>query len=141
MNWFGRGSSIRAVVSVLLICSFVLSTGFSGYARAALVTTDSVVAEQSAEADRDRIESLLAREDVKEELRAYGINPQEASSRLAALSDNEVRKLADKLDREPAGQGAVESVVGAALVVFIVLLFTDILCLTDVFGFTRCVQD
>jgi hypothetical protein len=38
----------------------------------------------------------------------------------------------------PAGQDALGTVVGAALVVFIVLLITDIACLTRVFDFTRC---
>lgn len=141
MTRAGQMPSLKATLSILLIFSFVLSTGFSGYARAALVTTDSVVAEQSVEADREKIAATLAREDVKEELKAYGIEPQEAAARLAALSDSEVRKLADKLDREPAGQGAAESLIGAALVVFVVLLVTDIFCVTDVFGFTRCVDD
>lgn len=141
MTRAGQMPSLKATLSILLICSFVFSTGFSGYARAALVTTDSVVAEQSVEADREKIAATLARDDVKEQLKAYGIDPQEAAARLAALSDSEVRKLADKLEREPAGQGAAESLIGAALVVFVVLLFTDIFCLTDVFGFTRCVDD
>jgi hypothetical protein len=38
----------------------------------------------------------------------------------------------------PAGQDAATAVIGAAVTIFIILLITDILCLTHVFNFTRC---
>ena len=56
---------------------------------------------------------------------------------MAALSDDEIRAIADRIDTLPAGQGAVGAVVGAALIVFIVLLITDLAGLTDVFSFTK----
>jgi hypothetical protein len=34
----------------------------------------------------------------------------------------------------------VGPIVGAAVLIFIILLITDILCLTSVFNFTRCAQ-
>ena len=35
----------------------------------------------------------------------------------------------------PAGEGAVGAIIGAALIVFLVLLFTDIIGETDVYNF------
>ncbi len=56
---------------------------------------------------------------------------------VAALSDAEVAKLASDIKTSPAGQGAIGAIVGAALLIFIVLLITDLLGFTSVFGFTN----
>jgi hypothetical protein len=42
-----------------------------------------------------------------------------------------------KVDEMPAGQSTLGILVGAALIVFIVLLITDIAGFTDVFGFVK----
>ena len=68
---------------------------------------------------------------------ALGVDPAEAARRVGGLSDAEVQRIAGELDRLPAGQGAVGAVIGAALLIFIVLLITDLLGLTDVFPFVR----
>ncbi|MCP1315874.1 PA2779 family protein, partial [Halomonas sp. 707D7] len=44
------------------------------------------------------------------------------------------QQMADRLDELPAGAGGV---VGALFAVFVILLITDILGLTDVYPFTR----
>ena len=107
---------------------------------AALVSTESLVAESGVAAERERVASFLAREDVRSELRNQGVNPDEALARVAALSDSEINQIAARLDELPAGQSGVEAVLGVALTVFIILLITDILCVTSVFNFTRCAR-
>ena len=52
---------------------------------------------------------------------------------MAALSDEEVSQMANQLDEMPAGA----SVVGALFAVFVILLVTDILGLTNVYPFVR----
>ncbi|MDP4796263.1 MAG: PA2779 family protein, partial [Rhodospirillales bacterium] len=54
-----------------------------------------------------------------------------------ALSDAEVSKLAGQIKSSPAGQGALGAIIGALVLIFIVLLITDLLGFTSVFGFTR----
>jgi hypothetical protein len=54
-----------------------------------------------------------------------------------SLSDAEVIALADQIEKHPAGGNAVGVIVGAALFIFIVLLITDILGLTDIFPFVK----
>ena len=46
-------------------------------------------------------------------------------------------KIAGKLDMLPAGEGVVGAVIGAALIIFLVLLVTDLLGMTSVFGLTN----
>ena len=108
-----------------------------GAAQAALVSTDQVLTNSEVEADRMRIAALIMREDVQRQLRAEGIDPDEALARVATLSDAEVAQIAARVDASPAGQGVVETVVGALLVIFIVLLITDLAGLTDVFPFVK----
>ncbi len=115
--------------------------------RAELVSTGEVVAAESGlyakselSADRDRVRAYLSREDVRQELEALGIDPDEAAARVDALSDAEIQQIAERMDEMPAGQGGLGIIVGAALIVFIILLITDIACVTKVFPFTRCAQ-
>jgi hypothetical protein len=108
-----------------------------GVAQAALVSTDKVVAKSEIEADRMRIVALIMRQDVQHQLQAEGVDPNEALARVATLSDIEIRQIAARIDSMPAGQGVVESLIGALLIVFIVLLVTDIVGVTDVFPFVK----
>jgi uncharacterized small protein (DUF1192 family) len=133
----------KTAVSLLSgACAMAIAytTAFSTYAEASVVTTESVVQKYAAYADKERLTSMLSRQDVRQELQKLGVNPDEAKQRIAALSDEEIRTLAERLDAEPAGEGTGAALIGAAVTVFIILLITDILCLTDVFGFTKCAR-
>jgi cytochrome c1 len=126
----------RHVALALAVVMFVL-TGPIDAAHAALVTTGQAIEAGAAEGERDRVAAFLAREDVREQMVALGVDPVEAVNRVAGLSDAEVRQIAGHLDQLPAGQSAVGAVIGAALFIFLVLLITDLLGLTNVFPFVR----
>jgi len=102
-------------------------------AHAAVIGTEAVVSAQQAQLDRSRVQNLLARDDVKQQLLGLGVDPKQVSARVAAMSDNDVHQLAAKMDQLPAGGDAL----GVLLFVFIVLLITDILGFTDVFPFVK----
>jgi len=126
----------RQVALALAVVMFVL-TGPIDAAHAALVTTGQAIEAGAAEGERDRVAAFLAREDVRAQMVALGVDPVEAVNRVAGLSDAEVRQIAGHLDQLPAGQSAVGAVIGAALFIFLVLLITDLLGLTNVFPFVR----
>jgi hypothetical protein len=122
----------------LLLAGVMLAVSMPlGAARAALVTTDQVLAESGGTSDRERVLAFLGRADVREQMVALGVDPAEAAARVAALSDPQVREIAGRLDQLPAGQSAIGVVVGAILIIFLVLLVTDLLGLTDVFPFVN----
>ena len=102
-------------------------------AHAAVIGTEAVVAAQQAEIDRIRVQDLLGRAEVKARLLAAGVDPDQVSARVDALSDADVHQLAAKIDQLPAGGDAL----GVLVFVFIVLLITDILGFTDVFPFVK----
>ncbi|MCW4152228.1 MULTISPECIES: PA2779 family protein [Halomonadaceae] len=128
---------IRAYLSTLLIAALVITSLPVAAAPASsstdLVSTQSVLANDSAQADRERIHQLLNRADIQDALVKQGVDLDEVEMRVAALSDAEAQQMATQLEELPAGAG----VVGALFAVFIILLVTDILGLTDVYPFTR----
>jgi hypothetical protein len=110
---------------------------------AAMVSTEQAI--QAAEgravsSDRQRVQDFLAREDVRTQMANLGVSPDEAVRRVAALSDDEVRGIAGRLDQMPAGGDALGLVVGTAVLIFVILLITDIFGLTKIFPFTRSIR-
>ena len=111
----------RRLIALLLILSLALP------AQAGMLATESALA-------RERIAAALERAEVQAALAAYGVGPSDAQSRVAAMTDAEAAQLAARIDELPAGGIGI---LGAALVVFLVLLLTDILGYTKVFPFTK----
>lgn len=112
-------------------------TGFMQSVQAAMVGTNEAHVLANAQQNRERVNSMLARPDVREQLEKMGVAPADAQARVNALSDSEVATLADRMDSMPAGG---DSFLGVLLFIFILLLVTDILGLTKVFPFTRSVR-
>jgi Family of unknown function (DUF6627) len=133
-----RFKRVSRGIVVPLIISIVASTTIATTANAELIGTNTAIEKYNAKQARDRLETMIQREDVQKEFKAYGVTPAEAKARVDAMSDDQVAQIVNKIDREPTGGSAVGAVVGAALIVFLVLLATDILCLTHVFKFTKC---
>ncbi|MCU0563152.1 MAG: PA2779 family protein [Desulfobacterales bacterium] len=126
----------RPVSLILAVYVFLLS-GPQQSAMAALVGTEAVMDSSRVMNAREAVRSLMAREDVQAALVRQGIDPSEAAARAEALSDAEAVRLADAVETLPAGGSTVGIIVGAILIVFIVLLITDILGYTNVFPFTK----
>ena len=126
---------LRRFLSLSLIVS-IAGMGLPLPAQAGMLPTDSVVNNGA----KERIVTLLERSDVRAQLESLGVNPADAKARVASLTDDEAARLAAKIDTLPAGGDAAGAIVGAAILIFIVLLITDILGLTHVFPFTRPIR-
>lgn len=132
---------MKRLIIVLIVAVFGFQSLAIVPAQAAMVSTGDVIhGDSSLSSDRDRLNALMQREDVRQEFRRQGVDPDEAAARVAALSDAEVAEITQRIDELPAGQSALGIIIGAALIIFIVLLITDILCVTSVFNFTRCAR-
>ena len=130
---------MKRFIVLLLVAAFGLQSMLLAPAHAAMVSTGDVLsADSSLMTDRDRLNALMQREDIRQEFRRQGVDPNEAAARVAALSDAEVAEISERIDELPAGQSAIGIIIGAVVLIFIVLLITDLLCLTSVFNFTRC---
>ena len=127
----------KKFVATAMAVLMVMNVAPIGLAQAKMVTTDQVLEHADPGSDRERVESFLLREDVQRQLVLLGINPEEATSRVASLSNGEIQQIAGRLDELPAGEGGIGVVVGAILIIFLVLLVTDLMGLTDVYPFVN----
>lgn len=119
-------AQFRRCVAAFLIVALVLPLP----ARAGMVPTDAALNQQ-------RIVEVLERADVQAQLRARGVDPAEARARAAALTDAEAAQIVSNIDQLPAGGIGI---IGAIVLVFLVLLLTDILGYTKVFPFTKPIK-
>ncbi|WP_372525108.1 PA2779 family protein [Piscinibacter sp.] len=123
-----------------LVAACLSFAGFMQTAQATLVTTEQVAASvgvHSATAQRDYVNTTLARADVAAGLQERGVSVEQARARVAALTDDEVAIVAQTLDTAPAG---ASDVLGVIVTIFVILLITDILGFTKVFPFTRTIR-
>ena len=104
---------------------------------AVMVPTEATIYQIKAQDARDHLKTLISKNDIKKSLVSQGIDPMEAKARVDSLSDSEVIEVADKIEQLPAGGGAFGAVIAASVIVFLVLLITDILGYTDVFPFVK----
>ena len=134
MQFFRRIS--RFVAPFMAVLMIVVSIPI-GAAQAGLVSTDVVIERAHADGDRARVLNFLGRDQIRDQIRALGVDPDEAAARVNALSDIEIARLAGRIDALPAGQDVFSSIIGAAVLIFLILLVTDLLGLTNVFSFVK----
>ena len=124
-------------VGLLLVVTFCLLNFNVPMAQAQMVGTDAVIADQQAVDQRSQVADFFASEDVKQIMTQYGVDPVEAQLRVDSLSNDELANIANSIDQLPAGGGGVGAVVGAAVLIFLILLITDLIGLTHVFPFVN----
>lgn len=123
-----------------VIMSFVLSISlFAQVSWAQMASTEAVLSPSMSVSAHEKVSQFIGREDVVKTFEQMGVDSKMAEKRIAMMSDEEVSIIASKIDTLPAG-GDFGGIVGAVVFVFIVLLITDILGLTKVFGFTRTLR-
>src|SRR5882672_6202604 len=104
-----------------LLAALMIAAPYAAQTRAAMIGSQQAIA-ASAQAERDTVGRFLARADVQRQLAALGA--PDAEARVAALSDDELRQLAGKIDALPAG---ADSGIAFLLIVALVLLLLVVL--------------
>ena len=134
MNFIRRKISLIGLfmATIMLVISIPFQPIF-----AAMISSEDTFYQIKVQDARDHLKTLISRNDVTKLLIAQGIDPDEAIARIESLSDPEVTAIADRIDLLPAGGNAAGAIIGAALIVFLVLLITDILGYTDIFFFVK----
>ena len=101
----------RALRNLLcrLLIGLTIWTPFQ-MANAAMLGTDQVVS-SAATLDRAHVLQALERSDVQSQLQVFGVDPAQAKDRVQAMSDEEVRVLAQKIDALPAGGSSAGAII------------------------------
>ena len=120
---------LSKILVIQLLFSFLTVSALSPAARAAVIDTPTYMERQESSVKSD-LQKILAREEVRAQLVDYGVNPEEADRRIAALTDAELAQLQGQIGELPAGSSAL-AVLGA---VFLVLLVLELVGVTNVFS-------
>jgi len=95
-----KSATFRMICRLLIVSLVVLPFQT---ASAGMIGTDRAVSASTAQADRQAVLSLISRSEVASQLQSMGIDPKTAADRVTAMTDEEVRTLAGKIDSLPAG--------------------------------------
>lgn len=128
---------LKQLLALALILCFT-SVTMAHSAQASLISTEQVarsVAMESGDSPHATLLDLFERDEVRAQLEHHGVSSEDAKARIAALTDEEAAHFVSQIEDAPAG-----GIIGAILLVFFVLLVTDILGFTRVFPFTQPVR-
>jgi len=112
----------RLLAGFLVVC--LTNLGLVHSAGAAVIDTPLLVQLEDRTAAVSRIQSSLAREDVRKALVQLGVDPEQAVERVLALTDSEVAQLDQQLAKLPAGGDGGWILLVIVLTVLIVLFAT-----------------
>ena len=107
----------------------ILSAGFAQFSWAGAIDTNYMIKAEARAASLDRIEVLLAREDVAKQLHTLGVELSAIDERLQGMTLGELAALEGQIDQQIAGGGALGT-IGA---VFLVLMILELVGVTDIF--------
>lgn len=119
------GSHLTRLFAVAVLLMF----GWHSQASADMISTEQLVADQRADSQRADLHAFFARDDVRAQLMARGVDALDAQRRVNSMSAAELGQLQARIDELPAGEGVLETVL-FLLVIFILL---DIAGVTDIF--------
>lgn len=117
--------TLAALISVTLV------SGTCANAYAGVITTRQALSAEARASTEQQVRTALARDDVRQAMQRYGVNPADADARIASLSDAELLQLQGQVDRLPAGGDGLLAVIG---IVFIVLLILELVGVTHIFN-------
>jgi hypothetical protein len=91
---------------------------FSTPVAADMVSTDQV----AGQSDRERVRAFLERKDAEKQMKALGVAPDIAKQRVDAMTDEEVRVVAAKIESLPAGAALSQTDWIIVILLFVLLL-------------------
>jgi hypothetical protein len=119
-----RSIVIRMVALSLLICAPLAPV------HAVIVSTEQAIVMTERDALVERVTAALQRDEVRDQLVALGVDPDQAVERVNGLTADELAAIDGQLAELPAG-GSLLGVLGILLVVLIIL---DLVGVTNVFS-------
>lgn len=124
-----RVDQLMRTMGKQLLLAATLLFGWQGIAAADVVTTGELLAEQRVQQQQADVSAFLARDGVRQQLMAHGVDADSAMERVNALSAQELSMLHDRIDQLPAGEGVLETV----LFLLVIFMLLDIAGVTDIF--------
>ena len=118
-------------ICVFVISACLISLPLMQSADAAIISTQTAIEMAERQGRIDHINEILAQKSVQSTLIRYGVEPADASARVAALTDTELQTLEQQLGQLPAGGTGIVEVIGIVAIVIIIL---ELLHITNFFN-------
>lgn len=129
MRILDSSKRLIAACLALMLAGMHVTPAYAGM----MGTAQAIHAEQ-IQYERQELLRQLERQDVRDQLTALGVSPEEAKSRVGMLTDQQLQEINQRIDQLPAGAG-LESILVILLIVFLVFVITDAVGATDIFPF------
>ncbi|MGQ4661607.1 PA2779 family protein [Lysobacter sp. F6437] len=120
----------RKYIATPLLAGTLAASMIVNPATASVISTQQALSADMRASTEADVRASLARDDVRQAMQQLGVDPTDADTRIASLSDAELVRMQGELDRLPAGGGAL-AVIG---VVFVVLLILELVGVTNIFN-------
>lgn len=130
-----RSSRLLKKTGTLVLAASLLGAAMAP-AQAAMVGTAQVIAAEQGALSRAQLASMLEREDLQRQLTAMGVDLQHAKDRVAGLTDAEVARINQQIEKMPAGADAL----GVVLTIIVIFIITDLVGWTDIFPFVHPIK-
>lgn len=121
---------LRTLIQTSIIALFLFA-GFGQSVQAGMVGTQSLL---NSPVMSQEVEQL--RPNIEQQLIELGVEAEQASIRVASMSDDQVSEISSRIKDLPAGASAG----GVILTIFIVFVITDVIGATDIFPFIHPVK-
>jgi hypothetical protein len=89
----------KFVCHLLIACMVLLPFA----ANAGMIGTDQAIASAVDQANRDKVGEFVARSDVVKQFETLGLTAANAQERVNAMTQEEINRIAGKIDSLPAG--------------------------------------
>ncbi len=116
------------VVAVCLFSATLMQPAVAG-----VISTETAIELKNRQVQIDRINNVFAQEYVRNMLVRMGVDPVYASTRVDALTNEELQTLEQNLANLPAGGVGVVELVGIVAIVLLVLELLDVTNFFDQF--------
>ncbi len=125
--FYARPLAVTLIVALLMLSSFAAPAEamFMPAASGTGAAGPQLTPERAA--DLAKVEAVLESKVIQQKLMDYGLSPDEARTRVNALSDQQLHELATRTDSVQAGGDAVGFLVGVLVVAILVVILVYLL--------------
>ena len=106
-------------------------------AQAAMIDNNQIVNPVQPGEARDNLQQFLDQDATRQQLMAWGVNPDSIKQGVDSLTDSELARINQELGNLEAGG---TSVLGVLLIIFLVFVITDVIGATNIFPFITPVR-
>jgi hypothetical protein len=116
---------------IYLVLALIAISATAGPAEAMLLPASAGAAPGAPATDRAAdlatVQKILESKELRQKLLDYGLTPEEAEARIAALSGEQLHHLAANLDAVQAGGDALSTLLGLVIIALLVVLIIYLL--------------